>query len=110
MNDPQRRQLDAYLQRTLPDLEEELTLYVPAERSPGAVWDKVAGPVHHLLCDEWGWCEVRQDARLENDLDLALALFGVLSTRALKLPIDVDLMLISAILVKRGMDTFCGCL
>ncbi|MDQ3247823.1 MAG: hypothetical protein M3Q45_01315 [Chloroflexota bacterium] len=110
MNDPQRRQLEAYLQRPLPDLEQELSLYAPATRGPSAVWAKIAGPVHGLLCDELRWCEVRQDARFENDYDLSIALFTMLSTRALHLSFDVDLVLISAILAKRGMDAFCGCI
>jgi len=110
MNDPQRRQLEAYLQRPLPELEEELILYAPAVRGPAEIWGKIANPIHALICDELRWCDVRQDARFENDYDLAIALFTILSTRALHLAFDVDLVLISAILAKRGMDAFCGCI
>jgi hypothetical protein len=101
-----RRQMD----RPLADLMAELALYAPAAKGPADLWQRVAAPVQQRLCHEWGWCDVRQDARFENDYDLAIAVFTVLSTRVLDLPIDVDLLLITAIVVKRGLDGFCNCL
>lgn len=109
MNDAERRQLARTMARPLADLEEELALYAPAGRGPVAVWDNIAGPLRQRVCQEWGWCQVRQDARFENDLDLAVAVLGVLSARVLDLPLDVDLLLVAAILVKRGLDAFCDC-
>ena len=103
-------QLQAYLERPLPDLMAELSLYDETTRGPGDVWQKIAGPVRQRICVEWNWCERRQDARFENDYDLAAAVLVVLTTRVLNLPIDVDLVLIAAILVKRGLDAFCDCL
>ncbi|MFQ5856177.1 MAG: hypothetical protein ACE5LU_11090 [Anaerolineae bacterium] len=87
----------------------ELELYDPASRGPADVWRKVAGPVRQRLCVEWDYCNVRQDARWENDLNLAVAVLGALSARVLHLPIDADLALITTIVVKRGLDMFCGC-
>jgi hypothetical protein len=52
---------------------------------------------------------VRQDARFENDYDLYVAVLGALTVRVLHLPLDVDVYLIGAILIKRGLDNFCGC-
>jgi hypothetical protein len=52
---------------------------------------------------------VRQDSRFENDYDLFVAVLGILTTRTLHLTLDADVYLITAILVKRGLDTFCGC-
>ena len=103
-------ELQAYLEQPLPDLMAELSLYDETTRSPADTWAKIAGPLRVRICDEWGWCNVRQDARFENDLDLGIAVFAILTTRVLHLPIDVDMMLISAIVVKRGLDAFCGCL
>ena len=50
---------------------------------------------------EWDWRRVRKQARFESDMDLAVAVLGALSTQVLRLPVQVDLALIAAILVKR---------
>jgi hypothetical protein len=101
--------LRAYLDRPLDDLLAELELYDPASRGPAEVWDKVAGPLRQRLCVEWNYCRVRQDARWDDDLTLALAVLGALSRPVLHLPLPADLLLISALVVKRGLDLFCGC-
>ena len=102
-------QLQAYLDRPLPDLMAELALYDEPTKGPGDTWQKIAAPLRQRLCTEWKWCAVRQEAQFENDYDLLVAVFTVLTSRVLHLPLDVDMALISAILVKRGLDHFCGC-
>ena len=109
MADADRRTLQAYLNRPLDDLMAELGLNDPASRGPADVWNKVAGPLRQRLCVEWGWCKVRQDARWEDKLTLALAVATKLSEPILRLPIEADLLLIAAIVVKWGLDVFCGC-
>jgi hypothetical protein len=109
MTDSDRRALQGYLDRPPDDLMAELELYDPASRGPADVWNKVAGPVRQRLCVEWGWCQVRQDQRWDDDLSLALAVVAALSEPVLRLPIEADLLLIAAIVVKRGLDVFCGC-
>ncbi len=109
MTEPDRRTLQRYLDRPLDDLMEELALYDPTERSLTDVWSQVAGPLRQRLCVEWDYCKVRQDARLDDDLTLAVAVLGVLSRPVLQLPIPVDLMLLATIVVKRGLDVFCRC-
>lgn len=109
MTQPDRRALQAYLDRPLDDLTAELELYDPASRGPADVWNKIAGPVRHRLCVEWGYCAVRQDARWDDDLTLALAVTAALAQPVLHLPITVDLLLLAAIVVKRSLDVFCGC-
>lgn len=79
--------LQANLNRPLDDLMEELSLYDPPTRSPADVWHKLAEPVRQRLCVEWNYCEVRQDARWADDVDLALVVLGVLSRAILNLPI-----------------------
>ena len=110
MTKTERRKLKAYLDRPLPELEEELALYDAASRGPAEVWRKVAGPVQQWLCADWNWCNVRQDARFENDYDLALAIVLVLSHHLAEMPFNANEFLIAAIVVKRGMDAFCDCL
>ncbi len=104
-----RRKLQTFLARPLADLESELELYDAASRGPADVWNKIAGPLRQRICVEWDYCAVRQDARWADDLDLAIIILGKLTEKALNLPIPVDLMTVTAILVKRGLDKFCGC-
>ena len=77
-------ELQAYLEQPLPDLMAELSLYDDTTRSPADTWAKIAGPLRQRICDEWDWCEVRQDARFENDYDLAMAVLAILSTGPLR--------------------------
>lgn len=109
MTDADRRALQAYLNRPLDDLMEELSLYDPASRGAADVWQKIAGPLHQRLCVEWDYCQVRKTARFENDLDLAVAVLTALTTHVLALPIATDFPLIAALVLKRGLGTFCNC-
>jgi hypothetical protein len=101
--------LQPYLDCPLDDLMAKLELYDPASRGPADVWNKVIGPVRQRLCVEWDYCQVRQDARWDDDLTLAVAVLATLSEPVLHLPIEADLLLVAAIVVKRGLDVFCGC-
>lgn len=109
MTDADRRQLQSYLSRAEADLLAELDLYEAGSRGAGDAWAKIAGPLRQRICTEWGWRQVRQDARFENDLDLAAAVLTALTVRVLHLPVPADLTLVAVILVKRGLDAFCGC-
>ena len=109
MTDTDRSRLQDYLNLPQDKLMEKLELYDPASRGPADAWNKVAGPLRQRLCVEWDWCKVRQDARWDDDLNLALAVVAALSEPVLHLPIEADLLLIAAIVVKRGLDVFCGC-
>ena len=80
----------------------------PGGARPAEAWAKIVGPLRRRLCEEWDWSRARQDARFENDVDLAAAVLAALATRALDLPIDVDLYLIAVIVVKRGLDQLCA--
>ena len=109
MSDESAR-LREYLERPLPDLMAELALYDDTTKGPSETWQKLAGPLRQRICTEWKWCDIRQDARFENDYDLLVAVASVLTSRVLHLPLDVDMVLVATILVKRGLDSFCGCL
>ena len=61
------------------------------------------------LCDEWRWCELRQDARWDDKVTLALAVASALSQPVLHLPFPADLALIAVIAVKMGLDQTVCC-
>jgi hypothetical protein len=100
--------MQAYLDRPLDDLLDELSVY-DTTRGTGDVWQKIADPVRQRLCVEWRWCELRQDARWDDKVTLALAVASALSQPVLHLPFPADLALIAVIAVKIGLDQFCGC-
>ena len=108
MTDAERRQLQSYLSRSQADLLAELEQYDAASKGAGDTWAKVAGPLRQRLCVEWNWPQVRQDARFDDDLTLAVAVVGVLAAHTLDLPVHADLLLLSALVVKRGLDALCG--
>ena len=109
MDDFNQRKAEQYLNQPLPDLMGELALYDDAQRGVSDLWQRVAAPLRRPICDEWNWCNVRQDSRFENDYDIYVAVVSLLATRVLHMPLDADVYLIAAILVKRGLDAFCGC-
>ena len=109
MTEADRRKLQAYLDRPLDNLMDELELYDPASRGPADVWNKIAPALRQRLCVEWDYCQVRQDARLDDKLTLAATVAAVLSERALHLPVEADMLLLAAIVVKLGLDKFCNC-
>jgi len=104
-----RQRAEQYLNQPLPELMDELALYDDAYRGVGDTWQKVSAPIRRPICEEWDWCSVRQDSRFENDYDIYVAVVGILATRVLHIPLDADIYLVSAILVKRSLDSFCGC-
>ena len=109
MNPIDEYNLKRYLNSSEEELYAELQTYAPAQKGIKDVWNSINAPIYSRICLEWNWCKVREDPRLENDYDLAVAVLMVLSTRVLHLPIDVDLTLITAIVVKRGLDIYCKC-
>jgi hypothetical protein len=102
------REMQALLDRPLDELMEELSIY-DTSKGIGDVWQKIAGPVHQRLCNEWRWCELRTDARWDDKVTLALAVASALSQPILHLPFPADLALIAVIVVKMGLDRFCEC-
>jgi hypothetical protein len=101
--------MQAYLDRPLNELLEELDLYAPTRKGFASAWNSIAAAVRQHLCVEWRWCELRQDARWDDKVTLALAVASALSQPVLHLPFPADLTLIAAIVVKMGLDWFCGC-
>ncbi len=101
-----------YLNQSLDDLLGELALYREQViggplRRPSDAWDKLAPPLRQRVCDEWNWCERRQDARLEEHIALATLVSQIVAREAQAW--QVPAALIGVILVKKGLDAFCRC-
>ena len=109
MTTADRRTMQALLDRPLDELLEELDLYAPTRKGIGSTWKDIEAAVRQRLCVEWRWCELRQDARWDDKVTLALAVASALSQPVLHLPFPADLTLIAVIGVKMGLDWLCGC-
>jgi hypothetical protein len=109
MTTADRRTMQALLDRPLDELLEELDLYAPTRKGLGSTWKDIEAAVRQRLCVEWRWCELRQDARWDDKVTLALAVASALSQPVLQLPFPADLTLIAVIGVKMGLDWLCGC-
>ena len=109
MTTADRRTMQALLDRPLDELLEELDLYAPTRKGIGSTWKDIEAAVRQRLCVEWRWCELRQDARWDDKVTLALAVASALSQPVLHLPFPADLTLIAVIVVKMGLDRLCGC-
>jgi hypothetical protein len=101
-----------YLDQPLDSLLEELALYCeqatggPA-RSVSDAWNKLVPALRKRVCDEWAWCQRRQDARFEEHIALATLVSQIVAPEAQIW--HVPAALIAVILVKKGLDAFCGC-
>jgi hypothetical protein len=110
MTNTNRQALQAYLDRPLDDLVAELERADPRSDPHVQVWTKMVSPLYKRLCVEWNFCDLRQKKFWQSNLDMGVEILEVLARPGLNLPFEVDLHLVTAILIKRGLDRFCGCL
>lgn len=102
-----QRQAEEYLKRPLPDLIQQLEISVDVVRGESA-WDRIRASAHRTVCRDWDWCKQRENPRLNNEIDLITALFAVVAT-AMHLPYGADVMLVTVILFKYGLNNLCDC-
>jgi hypothetical protein len=105
-------ELGRYLSQPLDELLEELSLYREqatggAVRGPSEAWEKLVPRLRQRVCDEWNWCQRRQDARFEEPFTLAALVSQIIVPEAQLW--QVPAALIAVILVKKGLDAFCHC-
>ena len=83
-----------------------------AEYSPGTAkkkgteWlERARKQLRRKICDEWSYCDRRNEGRLKDDVILATAIGARLITIARKIPP----LAIACLLIKMGLDEFCEC-
>jgi hypothetical protein len=81
--------------------------YSPATaKKKGTEWlNRARKQLRRKICDEWAYCDRRNEERLKDDVILATAIGGRIITIARKIPP----LAIACLLVKMGLDEFCGC-
>ena len=77
--------IQRYMNLSLDDLMQELV--VCREVATGGVergdlWRTLETVLRQRICDEWNWCERRQDARFDDPLNVALALVSLVAPDA----------------------------
>lgn len=109
-NPPTRDEIARYLARDQDDLLDELSVYAEASgvtRGPAEAWKQLVPRLRQAACQDWQWCQRRQDNRFDDKITLAFAIAEVLT--ATTLPWGVPVALVAVILVKFGLDKFCEC-
>ena len=102
--------IQSYMNCSLDELMQRLAVYREAATGGverGDIWRTLEAALRQRICDEWNWCERRQDARFDDPVNVALALVSLVAPDATRW--HVPAALIAAILVKRGLDAFCQC-
>lgn len=67
--------------------------------------EEMSGDLHRQICSEWRYCERRRAKQWDDDVTLAVAIADVMSAVVGVLPVSI----IAALLVKRGLNSFCSC-
>jgi len=105
------REIQAYLDRPLDELMQELAFYheqaTGPRRGPAGAWEKLVPTLRQKVRVEGNWCERRQDARFDDPMNL-VALLASIRVPAATQP-QVPSALVAVILFKRGLDRFCDC-
>ncbi len=102
-----------FMNRSLDDLMSELAGHYfesvggYAKNTPEDIWKQYVPRLRRRICQEWNWCERRQDARLEEPMTLAALVAEIVLPDAISWSAPATL--IAAILIKQGLDTFCAC-
>jgi hypothetical protein len=107
---PTRDELTRYLARNQADLLDELSVYAAASgvpRGPAEAWAQLVPLLRQAICQDWQWCQRRQDNRFDDKITLAFAVAEALMGTTL--PWGVPIALVAVILVKFGLDKFCAC-
>jgi hypothetical protein len=109
-NPPTRDEVARYLARDQDDLLDELSVYAEASgvtKGPTETWKQIEPRLRQAVCQDWNWCQRRQDNRFDDKITLAFALAQLLT--ATTLPWSLPAALVAVILVKFGLDKFCKC-
>ena len=105
------REIQAYLDRPLDELMQELAFYheqaTGPRRGPAGAWEKLVPTLRQKVRVEGNWCERRQDARFDDPTNIILALASMIDADAVRLAVPAAL--VAVILFKRGLDRFCDC-
>jgi hypothetical protein len=102
-----------YMNRSLDNLMNELASHYfesvggYAKGAPEDIWRRYVPRLRQRICQEWNWCERRQDARFDEPMTLAALVAEVILPDAVGWSIPAAL--VAVILVKQGLDALCEC-
>lgn len=66
---------------------------------------KLEAKLHDAICVQWKYCEKRKTRNFQDASEIVVAVAESIATTFTGFPVVV----LSAIVVKRGLDHFCGC-
>ena len=112
-----RDEIEKYLSKDLDELMKELgeeakkknyVLRGSSEGDPGYgyhVFDSIKDKLFKEICEEWDYCKKSKDPDWNDSVDLAIAIAEFISTLA----IGFSIVIITSIIVKKGLNEFCKC-
>jgi len=117
ISESQRLEIQQYLSQDIDILYSTLDLISSAEKSglyhmPGneklrgiAKFKELVPLLRQKVCVEWNYCAKRNDPELQDTVNLVAAIADIVATLSIGFPPT----LIAAILLKKGLTSFCGC-
>lgn len=112
----QRRVIEKYLSLREDDLllaifdyasdEETFEFSAEGQRAAGLrIFNRLRGRLYEIVCVEWNYCRRRHDPDLQDTIALVAAVSDIIVSACGMIPS----VLISVLLVKKGLNNFCGC-
>ncbi|MEZ6131107.1 MAG: hypothetical protein R3C59_20740 [Planctomycetaceae bacterium] len=106
-------EIQSYLKWEQTRLDEQLSDFLPEQeaevvrRSSGQVspLKPYLDEIRRVVCEEWGWCNRRDDGALNEPVNLVIALADAFVTCSSRVPFPPTLLAVS--LVKIGLDRLC---
>jgi hypothetical protein len=108
-----RSEIGAYLEWEQSQIDEELSDFLPEQeaeivrRSSGQVspLKPYLDEIRRVVCQEWGWCNRRDDGALNEPVNLVIALADAFVTCRSQIPFPPTLLAVS--IVKIGLERLC---
>jgi hypothetical protein len=98
-------ELNALLAQSDPDADDALHSFESARQWGENVMQRLSASLSTCICDEWNYCKRRKTQKFGDDVSLAVEIANLIFKIVGAYPVAV----IASILVKKGLDAFCGC-
>jgi hypothetical protein len=98
-------ELSALLGQSDPEAQDTLYSFDAARDWGEKVMTRLSASLRARICDEWGYCAKRRTKAFNDDVTLAMAVADVILKIIGAFPVSI----VATILVKKGLNRFCGC-
>jgi len=108
-----KREIESFIDKDVDELaallaqsdSDELYSFEAARAKGEAMIAEWSESLGQAICEEWGYCERRSKMDFDDNITLAVAIADVILSAIGTAPVAI----VAAILVKKGLNRFCGC-